>query len=103
LGIHWGPYHLIGEAGIALVHAVFNLWQIRWKDVFLTAEKMGVNALSIIAVINFLIGLVLAYQSAIPLQKYGGAIFVADIVVISILKELGPLMTAIMVNGLPLS
>jgi phospholipid/cholesterol/gamma-HCH transport system permease protein len=60
---------------------------------------MGVNALSIIAVINFLIGLVLVYQSAIPLQKYGGAIFVADLVVISICKELGSLMTAIMVNG----
>lgn len=89
----------IGEAVIALVHAVFNLWQIRWKDVFLTAEKMGVNALSIIAVINFLIGLVLAYQSAIPLQKYGGQLFIADLLVLTMFRELGPLMTAIMVNG----
>ena len=89
----------IGEAGIAVVRAVFNPWQIRWKDVFLTAEKIGVNALSIIAVINFLIGLVLAYQSAIPLQKYGGQLFIADLLVLSIFRELGPLMTAVMVAG----
>jgi len=89
----------IGEAGIALVRAIFNPWQIRWKDVFLTAEKIGVNALSIIAVINFLIGLVLAYQSAIPLQKYGGQLFIADLLVLSIFRELGPLMTAVMVAG----
>ena len=89
----------IGAAGIALVRAIFNPWQIRWKDVFLTAEKIGVNALSIIAVINFLIGLVLAYQSAIPLQKYGGQLFIADLLVLSIFRELGPLMTAVMVAG----
>ena len=89
----------IGEAGVAVLHSVFNPWQIRWKDVFLTAEKIGVNALSIIAVINFLIGLVLAYQSAIPLQKYGGQLFIADLLVLSIFRELGPLMTAVMVAG----
>jgi phospholipid/cholesterol/gamma-HCH transport system permease protein len=89
----------IGEAGIALVRAVFNPWQIRWKDVFLTAEKIGVNALSIIAVINFLIGLVLAYQSAIPLERYGGQLFIADLLVLAVFRELGPLMTAVMVAG----
>jgi phospholipid/cholesterol/gamma-HCH transport system permease protein len=89
----------IGETGVALVHAVFNPWQIRWKDVFSVAEKIGVNAFSIIALINFIIGLVLAYQSAIPAKRYGGEIFVADLLVLSIFRELGPLMTAIMVNG----
>ena len=89
----------IGEAGISLVRAILNPLQIRWKDVFLTAEKIGVDALSIIAVINFLIGLVLAYQSAIPLQKYGGQLFIADLLVLSIFRELGPLMTAVMVAG----
>ena len=93
----------IGEAGVALVRTLFNPWQIRWKDVFLTAEKIGVNALSIIAVINFLIGLVLAYQSAIPLQKYGGQLFIADLLVLSIFRELGPLMTAVMVAGRTIS
>jgi phospholipid/cholesterol/gamma-HCH transport system permease protein len=89
----------IGESVIALFYALINPWQIRWKDVFLVSERIGVNAFSIIALINFIIGLVLAYQSAIPAKRYGGAIFVADLVVISVFKELGPLMTAIMVNG----
>lgn len=71
----------------------------RWKDVFLVAEKIGLNAISIIALINFIIGLVLAYQSSIPAKRYGGEIFVADLLVLSIFRELGPLMTAIMVNG----
>jgi phospholipid/cholesterol/gamma-HCH transport system permease protein len=89
----------IGETGVAIVYALVNPWQVRWKDVFLVAEKIGVNAFPIIAVINFIIGLVLAYQSAIPAKRYGGEIFVADLLVLSIFRELGPLMTAIMVNG----
>jgi phospholipid/cholesterol/gamma-HCH transport system permease protein len=89
----------IGETAVAIVYALFNPWQVRWKDVFLVAEKIGVNAFSIIALINFIIGLVLAYQSAIPAKRYGGEIFVADLLVLSIFRELGPLMTAIMVNG----
>ncbi|MCI0455061.1 MAG: MlaE family lipid ABC transporter permease subunit [Candidatus Dadabacteria bacterium] len=89
----------IGESVVALFYALINPWQVRWKDVFLVAEKVGVNAFSIVAVINFIIGLVLAYQSAIPAKRYGGTIFVADLLVLSIFRELGPLMTAIMVNG----
>ncbi len=89
----------IGEAGVALVNALLNPGSVRWKDVLLTSEKIGVNALSIIALVNFLVGLVIAFQSAIPLKRYGGEIFVADLLVLSIFRELGPLMTAIVVNG----
>ncbi len=89
----------IGESVVGLFYALINPRQVRWKDVFLVAEKVGVNAFPIVAVINFIIGLVLAYQSAIPAKRYGGEIFVADLLVLSIFRELGPLMTAIMVNG----
>ncbi|HEX3035103.1 MAG TPA: MlaE family lipid ABC transporter permease subunit [Thermodesulfobacteriota bacterium] len=89
----------IGEAGIALFYALLNPRSIRWSDVFLTSEKIGVNAFSIIALVNFLVGLVIAFQSAIPLKKYGGTLFVADLLVLSVFRELGPLMTAIVVNG----
>jgi phospholipid/cholesterol/gamma-HCH transport system permease protein len=89
----------IGESLVALVRALLNPRKIRWKDVFLTSEKIGVNALSIIALVNFLVGLVIAFQSAIPLKKYGGEIFVADLLVLAVFRELGPLMTAIVVNG----
>ncbi len=89
----------VGLASVSLIESIIKPHKIRWKDVLVTAEKVGVNAIGIIALVNFLVGLVIAFQSAIPLEKYGGTIFVADLLVLSIFRELGPLMTAIVVNG----
>jgi len=89
----------IGQATIALLLSLLNPSKVRWKDVLVTSEKVGVNAFGIIALVNFLVGLVISFQSAIPLEKYGGTIFVADLLVLSTFRELGPLMTAIVVNG----
>lgn len=89
----------IGQATIALLQSLLNPRKVRWKDVLVTSEKVGVNAFGIIALVNFLVGLVISFQSAIPLEKYGGTIFVADLLVLSTFRELGPLMTAIVVNG----
>ncbi len=89
----------IGESGVALVYAALHPHLIRWKDVLFTAEKIGANALPIVALITFLMGLIMAFQAAIPMQQFGAQLFVADLIVISMFKELGPLMTAIVVNG----
>ncbi len=89
----------IGEVFVGFIKYFSILNKIRWNDILVTAEKLGVNAFFIIALINFLVGLVIAFQSAIPLSEYGGTIFVADLLVLSVFKELGPLMTAIVVNG----
>ena len=89
----------IGEVMIGFFRYFTNPSKIRFKDILITSEKLGVNAFFIIALVNFLVGLVIAFQSAIPLSEYGGAIFVADLLVLSVFKELGPLMTAIVVNG----
>src|SRR5262249_44122102 len=59
----------------------------------------GVNALPIVSLISFLIGLIMAFQSAIPMHQYGAEIYVADLVALSMLRELGPLMTAIILAG----
>ena len=88
-----------GQATIALLLSLLNPRKVRWKDVLITSEKVGVNAFGIIALVNFLVGLVISFQSAIPLEKYGGTIFVADLLVLSTFRELGPLMTVILVNG----
>jgi len=72
---------------------------VRWKDVWYTCEQVGVNALPIVGLISFLIGIIIAFQSAVPMQQYGAEIFVADLVGLSILRELGPLMTAILLAG----
>ena len=88
-----------GHVTVALINALLHPNKIRWREVFVTSEKFGANALFIIALVNFLVGLVIAFQSAIPMKQYGAQIFVADLLVISYFKELGPLMTAFVVNG----
>jgi len=58
-----------------------------------------VDALPIVGLIAFLMGVILAFQSAVPLKRFGAEIFVADLIGLSILRELGPLMTAILLAG----
>jgi len=89
----------LGELCVAFIYAAGNPRRVRWKDAFLIAETAGVNALPIVALISFLIGLVMAFQSAIPMREFGAEIFVADLIALSMLRELGPLMTAIIMAG----
>ncbi len=62
-------------------------------------ERAGADGLPIVLMINFLVGLVTAFQAAIQLKQFGANIFVADLVGLSITRELAPLMTAIIVAG----
>ena len=89
----------IGETGAALWQAAKHPGHIRWKDVWYTCEQVGVNALPIVALISFLLGIILAFQAAVPMRQFGAELFVADLVGLSILRELGPLMTAILLAG----
>jgi phospholipid/cholesterol/gamma-HCH transport system permease protein len=89
----------IGETSAALWYAFTHPHRIRWKDVWYTCEQVGVNALPIVALISFLLGIILAFESAVPMRQFGAEIFVADLVGLSILRELGPLMTAILLAG----
>ena len=89
----------LGELVAALFLAARNPGVVRWKDAFLIAETAGVNAFPIVALISFLIGLIMAFQAAIPMSQFGAEIFVADLIALSTLRELGPLMTAIVMAG----
>jgi len=89
----------VGETGAALWRAVLQPGSVRWKDVWYTCEQVGANALPIVALISFLLGIILAFQSAVPMRQFGAELFVADLVGLSILRELGPLMTAILLAG----
>jgi phospholipid/cholesterol/gamma-HCH transport system permease protein len=62
-------------------------------------ERAGVDALPIVLLINFLVGFVMAYQGSIELKRFGANIYIADLVDLSMARELGPLMTAIVVCG----
>jgi phospholipid/cholesterol/gamma-HCH transport system permease protein len=89
----------VGELGGALVHALRNPRKVRWRDTFLVAELAGVNALPIVVLVGFLLGLIMAFQAAIPMRQFGVEIYVADLVALSVIRELGPLMTAIILAG----
>lgn len=89
----------VGELLVATLSTVFHPRKVRWKDAFYVAEQAGVNALPIIGLMGFLIGLIIAFQSAIPLRQFGAEIFVANLVGLSMVRELGPLITAIILAG----
>jgi phospholipid/cholesterol/gamma-HCH transport system permease protein len=89
----------VGELGAALVYAVFHPRSVRWRDALSVAEAAGVNALPIVALVSFLMGLIMAFQAAIPLRQFGAELFIANLIGLSMLRELGPLMTAIILAG----
>lgn len=70
-----------------------------WRDIGQLMNRTGADAVPIVLLINFLLGFVMAYQSAVQLKQFGANIYVADLVGLSITRELGPLMTAIIVCG----
>jgi phospholipid/cholesterol/gamma-HCH transport system permease protein len=89
----------VGELASALWFAARHPASVRWKDVWRICERVGVDALPIVALISFLLGMILAFQSAVPMKRFGAEIFVADLIGLSMLRELGPLMTAILLAG----
>ena len=89
----------IGETAAALLYAIRHPASVRWRDVWRICEQVGVDALPIVALISFLLGMILAFQSAVPMKRFGAEIFVADLIGLSMLRELGPLMTAILLAG----
>jgi phospholipid/cholesterol/gamma-HCH transport system permease protein len=89
----------VGAAGRAFAGAVLRPDRIRWKDTLAVAESAGANALPIVALIGTLMGLIMAFQSAIPLRRFGADIYIADMLGISMVRELGALVTAILLAG----
>jgi phospholipid/cholesterol/gamma-HCH transport system permease protein len=99
----WHDLHtlvaFVGELTVALGRALLSPGSVRWRDALRVAESAGVNALPIVALISFLVGLIMAFQAAVPLRQFGAEIFVANLIALSMLREMGPLMTAIILAG----
>lgn len=92
-------FGFFGQALFAAAHLLVKPRSANWSEVAPTMEKTGADAVPIVVLINFLIGLVMAFQGAVQLKQFGANIYVADLVGLSITRELGPLMTAIIVAG----
>ncbi len=72
---------------------------IRWESTVQQMIAIGYNSIPIVAIICFFVGLIMAMQSAYQLERFGASIYVADLVGVSMTRELGPLLTAIIVAG----
>ena len=68
----------LGQSTAALASAIRHPSTIRWRDVAVVCERVGADALPIVALISFLLGVILAFQSAVPMKRYGAEVFVAD-------------------------
>ena len=88
-----------GQALLAAGGVISKPSSANWKDVFPTMERAGADAVPIVVLINFLVGFVMAFQGAVQLKQFGANIYVADLVALSICREMGPLMTAIILCG----
>ncbi len=89
----------IGALVSAVIHLPSHRRQFRARDVAREAEQAGFRALPLVLLLGALIGLILAFQSAIPMRQFGADIFVANLVSVSLLRELGPLLAAVILAG----
>jgi phospholipid/cholesterol/gamma-HCH transport system permease protein len=94
-----GMLDFFGELLVTAFSALRSPRSLNLRDVALTMERSGADAVPIVLLINFLIGFVMAYQSAVQLEQFGANIFVADLVGLAMTRELAPLMTGIIICG----
>lgn len=114
---HEGIIETVGDAGFKvycdfkalmtflgdLLAAVFylsgHLREVRWGDVLFYMRRTGAEGFPIVGLISLLIGLIIAFMSSLQLKQFGANIYVASLVSLAIVRELGPIMTAILVAG----
>ncbi|MBI2565831.1 MAG: MlaE family lipid ABC transporter permease subunit [Candidatus Schekmanbacteria bacterium] len=89
----------VGGVNVEALRSALRPRRVRWSETLYYLERTGVDAIPIVFLVALLMGLILGFQAAIQLRQFGANIFVADLVGVSITRELGPLMTAIIVAG----
>ena len=90
---------LLGQLLLDVLRLIANPRRGPWRDISGNVYSMGATALPITALVGFLIGVVLAYLMALQLRRFGAETFIVDILGISLIRELGPLLAAILVAG----
>ena len=88
-----------GHLGADLVFSLRNPNQVRWGDFVNAAVEAGIAALPIVGLVSFLIGVILSFQAAIGMQQFGATSFVGPLAALGIVREMGPLITAILLAG----
>jgi phospholipid/cholesterol/gamma-HCH transport system permease protein len=89
----------IGDTAIALSRVVGRSARYRTVDLLQNISDCGPGAVGIVTLISFLVGVILAFMGAVQLQQFGASIYVADLVGIGMVREMGAMMTAIIMSG----
>jgi phospholipid/cholesterol/gamma-HCH transport system permease protein len=89
----------LGDLVAAVLYLLRRPREVRWGDVFFYMRRVGADGLPIVGLISVLIGLIIAFMSSLQLKQFGASIYVASLVAVAIVRELGPIMTAILVAG----
>lgn len=89
----------IGQVAMALGNFVRRRARFRFSDLLQIIQECGADALGIVTLISYLVGVILAFMGAVQLQQFGAAIYVADLVAIGTTREMGAMMTAIIMAG----
>lgn len=89
----------LGDTCLSLLRVCTRPRLLRGNDTLNFMQKVGVDALPIVGLISFLLGLIMAFMSSVQLAQFGANIYVASLVSLSMTRELGPIMTAIIVAG----
>jgi len=94
-----GLVTFVGHLSADLVWSIRHINQVRWGDFVNTAVEAGVAALPIVGLVAFLIGVILSFQAAIGMEQFGAVSFVGPLAALGIVREMGPLITAILLAG----
>ncbi|MBU3590332.1 ABC transporter permease [Polynucleobacter sp. 80A-SIGWE] len=94
-----GLITFIGHLSADLVWSIRNIRQVRWGDFVNAAVEAGISALPIVGLVAFLIGVILSFQAAIGMEQFGAVTFVGPLAALGIVREMGPLITAILLAG----
>jgi phospholipid/cholesterol/gamma-HCH transport system permease protein len=92
-------FSFIGSVCLSLIYVCLHPRSLRTDDTLSSMKSVGVDALPVVGLISFLLGLIMAFMSAVQLQQFGANIYVASLVSLAMVRELGPIMTAIIVAG----
>jgi phospholipid/cholesterol/gamma-HCH transport system permease protein len=99
IGVAVGGVAFLGEVVVAWVRLPSRLRLFRLSDLLRQADQAGVQAVPLVVLLGTLIGLILAFQSLIPMRQFGADIYVASLVAIGLVRELGPLLAAVVLAG----
>ena len=89
----------LGSVALCIVHVARHPRSLRVGDTIVFMQKIGVDAVPIVGLISFLLGLIMAFVSSLQLEQFGASVYVARLVGLAMVSELGPIMTAIIVAG----